>query len=239
MYKFRKILIMVLFTLAFGSNVFAESNFSGERLKSALFSYIRKTASLDNGQDLEIIMSKTIEDFRFEQSEVNAKFTANAKSLRGNCFVGIEFYANDLLLKRMEYPVRIKVYAEVPVANCVINKGNPVKAEDIVMEKKDVTIYKNGEVLTAKDIIGRRAIQNISRGAMITQSQLKADNAINRGEMVNIISRSGAVSVTTKGTALQDGATGSRIRVKRESDKSSGQIFEGIVEYGGNVVIAN
>ena len=129
---------MLLFTLAFGSNVFAESNFSGERLKSALFSYIRKTASLENAQDLEIIMSKTIEDFRFEQSEVNAKFTANAKSLRGNCFVGIEFYANDLLLKRVEYPVRIKVYFEVPVANNVITKGNSVKAEDIVMEKKDI-----------------------------------------------------------------------------------------------------
>ena len=140
MYKFRKILTMVLFTLAFESNVFAESNFSGERLKSALFSYIQKTASLDEGQDLEIIMSKTIEDFRFEQSEVNAKFTANAKSLRGNCFVGIEFYSNDLLLKRMEYPVRIKIYAEVPVANCVISKGNSVKAEDISLEKKEITI---------------------------------------------------------------------------------------------------
>ncbi|MDD3124608.1 MAG: flagellar basal body P-ring formation chaperone FlgA [Candidatus Kapabacteria bacterium] len=239
-----KTIAKILLIIALASPALAESNFSGSRLQDAADSYIRRTMqksdnSLTVNEDIEIIMSKKIGDFKFDQDDVTAKFTANPKSLRGNSYIGLEFYQNDILLKRTEYPVRIKIYADCPTAVENIARGDVIAAEDVILERKEITIYKNNEIPSPDEIIGMRAAQNLSRGAIVLRSNLQNESAVNRGDIVNIVSASGAVKVSMKGVALQSAGEGEKIRVKKLNDTAGGKkVLEGFV-YGGEVMISN
>jgi flagella basal body P-ring formation protein FlgA len=236
MYKYRIIPIMLLFNLFLGSNLFAESSFSGSRLKESLFNYIRSQSI----NEVEIMLSKDIPDFKFEQSDIIAKFTGNSKSLRGNCCVGIEFYSNDVLLKRIEIPLKIKIYSKVPVACNSLIKGKIISINDVSCEKKDITIYNDNEMLPIDSVIDKSVTANISKGTILIRRMIQSGRVINRGERVTIKSISGAVCITLKGTALQQAEVGQKVRVKSEAGTSkSAQIFEGIVSDDGSVILQN
>ncbi len=236
MFKNKIILTMMLFNLFLGSNLFAESSFSGSRLKESLFNYIRSQAA----NEVEIILSKEIPDYKFDQSEVVAKFTGNSRSLRGNCCVGIEFYSNDVLLKRAEIPLKIKVYSKVPVATNSLIKGKIISIEDVSYEKKDITIFDDNEILPMDSVIEKSLASNVSKGSILTRRMIRSARMIDRGERVTIKSVSGSVCVTLKGTALQQAEIGQRVRVKSEAGTSkASQIFEGIVAEDGSVILNN
>lgn len=235
------IYITIATALVMTSSIFAESNFSGDRLKSSMINYINKLISPDNSTEIEVIFSKDIDNYKFSQDNINAKFNVNEKSLRGNSFIAIEFYNNNILIKRDEFPIRIKIYANVYVAARKINRGETISENDAVTAKKDITIYKNGEIPERNSIIGTVANQNIPKDAIFTLNNIKtAQFGISKGDIVNIISRSGAVAVKLKGTALQDAEQGKKIRVQCESRSgSAAQVLEGIVESPGIVAIYN
>lgn len=236
MNNYRIIWTMLLFNLFLGSNLFAQSSFSGERLKESLKNYIRNQAK----NEVEIIMSKEIPDFKFEQSEVIAKFTGNSRSLRGNCCVGIEFYSNDILLKRVEIPLKVKIYSNVPVALSALSKGKIIGRDDVGYEKKEITIYNETEFMPLDSVFEKSATSNIAKGTILTRRLVQNSRIINRGDRVTIKSISGAVCISLKGTALQQGEIGQRIRVKGESGSSkAAQIFEGVVAEDGSVILQN
>ncbi len=220
----------------------AESNFSGDRLNNALVNYINKLINQENNKDIEVILGKKIQDYHFSQDDIQAKFDVNPKLLRGSTFIAIEFFKNDVLVKRDEYPVRIKQYALVPIANRIIKRNEEINENDISFEKRDISIYQNGEILDINDIIGNIANQNISKNTIISSNNIKQalQIGISRGDIVNVISRSGAVAVSVKGTALNDAELGKQIRVKCDSSKSrSPHVIIGIVESPGIVAINN
>ncbi len=232
------IIIVVMLSFAPAS---AESNFSGDRLKNAMISYINKIINPDNSKKIEVIFGKNIDNYKFAQDGINAKFNATEKSLVPSSFVAIEFYNNDMLIKRDEYPIRIKIYQDVPVANRRINRGEIIGREDISLTQKDIGIYKNSPIPEINDVVGSVANQNISKDAVITPNSIKtASVGVMRGDNVNVISRSGAVAVSIKGTAMNDAEPGKKVRVKCDSRSgSSSQIIEGVVESPGIVAIYN
>lgn len=218
----------------------AESNFAGDRLKSAMITYVNKLINPERTKDIEIIFNKEVRDYKFSQDGINAKFNVNEKALFGSTNIAIEFYNNGLLVERDEFPIRIKIYEYVPVATRRINRGAVIGAEDISMAKKDVSVYRNVSFPSAEEIIGLSANQNIQENAVISSNKLSyaSSEGIKRGDAVNVIARSGGVSVSVKGVAMNDATLGNRIRVKCESSsKSSAQIVEGIVENSNTVVI--
>jgi flagella basal body P-ring formation protein FlgA len=223
---------IILFIFGIGE-LSAESNFSGKRVKNSLIEYVRKNCP----SDCEILISRDIQDFKFEQDEVIAKFVVNSKNLRGSCVVGIEFYSNDVLLEREEIPMRVKIYENVPVANKAIARGKVIQAEDVDLIRKDASIYAENELPKLEDIINRKSVQNIGKGSIITNKCYASANSIHRGEQVTVISQIGGVRVSAKGSALNDAQVGDKIRVKREADKSGSPILEGIAQADGIVLI--
>lgn len=227
----KNIIIIIMMTIFSGANLFSQSSFSGERLKQACIDYIHSKV----GTDVEIFISSIIEDQKFSKKGIIAKLKGEEYSLKGNTNLAIEFVLNEKLVKRLQVPVRIKVYKEVPVAKEGINRGQIIAKRDLQLEKKDVTNYANSELLDFEEIINSKAKRNISASSIITASHIEKGNIINKGDKVQLIVQSGNIRIQAYGEALQDAKINDLLRVRREGTKT---IIQGKVAEDGTVVIS-
>jgi flagella basal body P-ring formation protein FlgA len=230
--KIKNIIIVVMTVLLSVNSAFSQSTFSGQRLKSVCLDYIYKHV----GTNTQVVMSRQIQDQKFSESGVKAKIAANPESLRGNCYINIEFTLDNRLIKRLQLPVRIKIFKLVPVATRTLYRSNEIKDGDIVLEKMDVTYYHETDIPTMDEIKGTKAKRNIAKGSIITRTSLEEKAIIKRGENVQVIVNSGAVRIRTIGTAMQDASFGAVIKVKRNNGKT---ILQGRVARDGTVVISS
>ncbi|MBI5325110.1 MAG: flagellar basal body P-ring formation protein FlgA [Ignavibacteriae bacterium] len=226
----RLILFFLIIILSY-SNAFTKSTFSGERLKQACINYAQGIA----GENAEVNLIEKIEDQAFDDDGITATCTGNEKSLHGNCFIGLEFYKNGFLVKRIQIPARIKQFLDVPVAMKTLFRGDVIQSEDFKIEKKDITNYHSSDIITPEEIIGKKVRNNIPADGVIVRLSIENDKIINRGDKVKIVVESGAIKISANGEALQDGATGDIILVKREGAQTK---LQGKVTPDGTVVIS-
>jgi flagella basal body P-ring formation protein FlgA len=73
--------------------------------------------------------------------------------------------------------------------------------------------------------VGLTASRPISGGAFLTNQQVVAARAVQRGQSVTLLADLGGMSVRMAGKALTDGLINQRVRVQ---NVSSGKIVEGI-----------
>lgn len=212
-----------------GQNAFAKSTFSSERLAKGLRDFI---ATQVQG-DVEVEVSP-IEEQRFDQPNITARFNAPRESLRGRTNIIIEFLAGESVIRRIQVAARIRFYAEVPSAAEPIRRGEELQENSVATERKEITSYKDGELPLVSELVGRRAAQNIQKGTIINRLMIEKQKLIHRGERIAVIAESGCVRVRTSGESLQDGAAGDRVRFKRDGSQS---IFSGKVAPDGTVVV--
>jgi flagella basal body P-ring formation protein FlgA len=123
----------------------------------------------------------------------------------------------------------------VPVLKRSMAKGSAIGSQDFIQEDRDVTYIASDDFPDANDIIGSSLNRSAQAGTVLTRSMLQTGAYIRSGDKVNIIVHSGAVRIRTAGTALQDAASGSTVRVKREGTQN---ILQGTVDSDGSVLIS-
>jgi flagella basal body P-ring formation protein FlgA len=223
------LLLLIFFICSLPS--FAVSRFSGERLKEECIQFVIDQA----GTDAQVSISQGVEDQNFDEDGITATCQATPGSLHGNTHVAIEFRHGNQLIKRLEVAVRVKIFKDVPVTTTTIRRNQDITKQDIAIETRDITNYKESELVPVDQIVGNKAKSNISKGSIITISSIFMDFTVKRGDKVTIVVQYGAVRIRTTGEALQDAGCGDNIRVKREG---TGIILTGKVAMDGSVNIA-
>jgi flagella basal body P-ring formation protein FlgA len=113
----------------------------------------------------------------------------------------------------------------VAVAAHAIVAGSVLKAADMRVEQHDITELPPGFLDDPAIAVGLTASRPISGGAFLTNQQLVAAKAVQRGQSVTLVADVGGMSVRMAGKALSDGMVNQRVRVE---NLSSGRIVEGI-----------
>jgi flagella basal body P-ring formation protein FlgA len=121
--------------------------------------------------------------------------------------------------------VRIVGTSSVVVAAHAIVVGSVLKATDLRVEQHDISELPPGFLDDPAIAVGLTASRPISGGAFLTNQQLVAAKAVQRGQSVTLIADLGGMSVRMAGKALNDGLINQRVRVQ---NTSSGKIVEGI-----------
>lgn len=233
MIRFFKILLIMSILIAnivISNELVAKSSFSGSRIRQACINYVHKIL----GDDAELLINKTIENQVFEESGIYAKCTGDHKILRGNCYIGFEFRKNGELIKRLEIPVIIKIYKNIPVAIRQLKNNAVISNNDFTQVKKDITYYSDKELLNPLELIGKKVKRNIKKGDIITTASLEREMLVHKGDKVLILAQSGAVRISSTGKALQDAAFGQAIRIKRDGSQG---ILQGSVAKDGSIYI--
>ncbi len=122
-------------------------------------------------------------------------------------------------------PVRIVGTSSVAVAAHAIVAGSVLTAKDLRAEQHDISELPLGFLEDPAIAVGLTASRPIPGGAFLTNQQVVAAKAVQRGQSVTLLADVGGMSVRMAGKALSDGMINQRVRVQ---NLSSGRIVEGI-----------
>lgn len=209
----------------------AASTFSADRLEQSILKYIDSNVKLQHETDILSI----INDRTFKTDNITASIKHN-QELRGITTINIEFRDNERLLDRIKVNIRVKLFAEIPVAAIDLSKGTTINEENIFFKLTDVTDLYSSIVIDKHQIVGKTASEKIFKNSAFTNDKITTEVMISRGEKVEIIAISGAVQIKTFGTAMNDAKSGEMIRVKRSGN--SKKIIYGKVSPSGSVIIS-
>ena len=113
----------------------------------------------------------------------------------------------------------IKLMREVAVADRPLVRGDILAADDIRMEKRDVSRLNGGYLEDASSLVGYEVRQSVSSSALLYSRMFTAPKLIHRGDKVTVVASMGGLEVRITGKALSDGARGKMIRVRNLSSK--------------------
>ena len=107
----------------------------------------------------------------------------------------------------------------VAVMDIGSKKGHVIKSSDIKMIPIWVGANKKDYIVKPSQCVGRELAKSLSAGDLIKSSDLMNPICARKGDLVWIVSKRGALSVTLAGTALETGRKGDVIRFQNKSSK--------------------
>lgn len=127
-------------------------------------------------------------------------------------------------------PLQIALFYELPVASRNMARGDVVGAADIQITLVNSTGQRQGQIDSSNGIIGKSLRRAIRQGEVFRNSQLEMPTVIKRGDLVSILTQAGPISVSSTGTAMSQGKTGDKIRIK--NNQSDRVIMAEVIEAG-------
>jgi flagella basal body P-ring formation protein FlgA len=128
---------------------------------------------------------------------------------------------------------------EIPVASRNILSGEVISNSDINFEVRPLSSLRKNALTDKDSLIEMKAKRDIKKGSGITLTDISKDYIIQKGQQVSMIIKSGNMSLSAYGIALDNGVKGEIIRLKNiKTNKTvQGKIIEKdsvIVDFGTN-----
>ena len=123
---------------------------------------------------------------------------------------------------------------EIPTLGRRLLKGDLIKQEDLEWVEIPENKLRDGTVREKGKLIGKILKRRLSVGRPIKERDVSMPRIIDKGNLVEMIYKSGNIELKTNGRALENGAVGDVIRLRNES---SGKIINAEVQPSGVVIV--
>lgn len=128
--------------------------------------------------------------------------------------ISVLVFADGQLYKKTMVRIKVHLYEPVVVAAHLLNAKQVIGAEDIRLEKMDITKVGHYYFTDKDKVIGMVLKRVVNTGAMINAVMIEKPVIVERMDMVRIVLENGGIKVEIEGQAMQDGREGDVIRVK-------------------------
>jgi flagella basal body P-ring formation protein FlgA len=125
----------------------------------------------------------------------------------------VEVPANSPSATRLRITGRVFQTVDVPVVARQINRGDVITERDVSWAKVREDMVRRDTATDLGQLVGLTPRQSIRPGQAVSVSELQKPVAVMRGALVTIVLRSGAMSLSTQGHAIEQGSVGEVIRV--------------------------
>lgn len=123
--------------------------------------------------------------------------------------------------------VQAKLWREVLVAQSSIRRGERLQTASLSRERRDALTLRDTFRGTGLDDAAFEFTENVPAGMPIYSSSVRVRPVIARGKMIDAVLQEGALTITVKAQALEDGLPGQAIRVR---NAKTGREFRGKVQ---------
>lgn len=137
------------------------------------------------------------------------------KNLSKRVLVWVDVFADGRVLRSVPVRFEVSVYAPAPVATSPLLIGSSVQATDVQTREVDITQVQG--IVATTPASNQRLVRPVQSGEVITQAHLKTLPTVVRGELAQLTSQSGLVTLESQVEVLQDGQIGQLVRVKATS----------------------
>lgn len=115
--------------------------------------------------------------------------------------------------------VKIRVFQSVVVTQRRLSRDEAIGAEDVTLERREVTSSLGSYFTRTGDAVGKRATRSVGAGVVLTDVMVGQPLAVRRNDSVTLVARRGAVRVRTTGIALADACLGENVDVMNSDSK--------------------
>lgn len=154
-------------------------------------------------------------------------FLAHGSRIWGKTTVGIRCTAPSPWT--IYVSANVHVMADYIAAAAPLAQGQTIGDNDIARVRGDLTRLPAGVITDASLAIGRTTMSSLQVGAPLRQDTLRAQQAVQMGQTVRLLSSGPGFKVTTEGRAMNNAAEGQTVQAKT----ATGQIISGIAKAGG------
>lgn len=118
---------------------------------------------------------------------------------------------------RMFLPVALTIKGNVFTASRPIGRGERIAANMLTSNHGVMNSSRRPPITRLEDLIGKEMTRSVNRGTILTSDLIVEPDAVQRGDHVMIVARSGGYSVRTRGKALANGQPGEQVLVENLS----------------------
>ena len=212
---------MVLFAVIIFSSSFSfADSFIDKKIDAAVRTFIFESFPDLEGEEINIKFTK---DKEIKYAEIDAErveFSVfdgfRISKLSSKMSIPITMFLDGVDDGKINLSVNLEVLKDVVVAKEKIKKGTVIQAASLGIEKNNITTISGNYYSSKEEIEGRVAKGNILQNTVIRDWMFKEEPLVKRGESVKIIARNNGVLVQSTGKAMEDGAKGKMVKVKRE-----------------------
>lgn len=137
-------------------------------------------------------------------------------------------------VKRASVSGRIERLVAVPVLRNSLKNGDIIGVQDIDWIDMAQNKIPAGTAMTEKDLIDMTPKRVAAAGKPMLLLDLTPPKMVDRGDAITLVFETGAMTLTAKGKALQDGALGDMVRV---ANTDSNKSLQGVVTAHREVTI--
>lgn len=131
-----------------------------------------------------------------------------------SCIIRFELRANDQKVGEWQMPVQAKIWREVWVTRGPLKRGDDLGSAELGRERRDILNVREplADFVTPDSTVEIAEAQ--PAGAILLARSLKLKAVIRRGQVADVLIEEGALRVSMKVEALEDGAPGQIIRAR-------------------------
>lgn len=218
----KSIIVFVLFFLFCNINIYANENWSGNKLTSYVKQVIKKDIVIRypglSEKDIKIRIKNSKD---LDQNKIGGipkiKIPKNWNPL-GNLVLPVRFYTKDgSYLGRISVFLHIKAYRNYLESTRVLKTGEVFVSSDVKIVYRDINYMPLNAVRNLEEFVGKEASSTISEEVILTKQMVKEIPDIRRGQKVTLHIKVENVQLKLSGIALEDGTINKDIRVKSMS----------------------
>ncbi len=215
------------------ASVASNNNPVEEELRSAIRDFVAKRVSIPYDSLSVTVEVPHITYAKREVRNFSVDLYTTSKAVVGTVPVRVDLDLADGRSVTLAATTRVRVFSDVVVASRRLGRHKRLSPEDLRFERREVTSLRDAYFVNPDDVVGKRTRRIIAGGSLILASDVEEVPLVTRGTGVAISVVVGAVTVTSRGTALEDGDLGETIAVK---DVTTGKRLYGRI-VGERVVV--
>jgi flagella basal body P-ring formation protein FlgA len=124
--------------------------------------------------------------------------------------------------------------AQIPVPKRLISAGDIIAPDDLEWQAVHLTRLSGNSLTDAEQLVGRMAKRPLKAGQILRQSDVAVSPVIRKNDLIRLVVKTGQMTLTVQGKALQDAALGQTVRVV---NTNSNRQLTGTVIDAGTVAI--
>lgn len=128
------------------------------------------------------------------------------------------FRVNGKAAKNIAVSATLEALSDVAITTGDIRRGTMLTEENIELAERDLNLLRE-PCFDSSELLGKRLKRSLRKGDVFERSAVAFPPMIKRGEIVTITAQKGALKVTAKGMAQQNGSAGDMIRVRNISSQ--------------------
>lgn len=177
------------------------------------------------GQTPDVRAGKLDSRLRLSHCDVPLEaFQPQGGKTLGNITVGVRCSGSNSW--SLYVPVKVSIYDRVVAAARPLSRGDVIGDGDVKLVERDLAQLHSGYYSDPAEVAGMEVTRTIATDAALSNHLVKEPLQVRRGQRVVLVAESGGLEVRMSGEALDDGATGARIKVRNLSSK---RIVDGTV----------